>query len=86
MRGDLQKKFPRIRPCCLLQYTHGAAIFTTRAAAWVRGPGSVVTRWRGKRKGRWGGESRVFERAERGSGHGRGPALWWGNKGTRMNV
>lgn len=29
----------------------------------------------GKGKGRWGGESRVFERAERGSGaHGRGPA------------
>lgn len=41
----------RIRPCCLLQYTHGAAIFTTRAAAWVRGPGSVVTRCGGEEEG-----------------------------------
>lgn len=41
--------------------------------------------WWGRR-GRWDGESRVFERAERGSGHGRGPPLWWGNKGTSMNV
>lgn len=41
----------------------------------------------GKGKGRWGGESRVFERAERGSGaRGRGPALRRGNKGTPMSV
>lgn len=67
--------------------THTARPFLLRGPQ--RGWEARGQLWRdveGREEREKGGESRVFERAERGSGHGRGPASWWGNKGTPMNV